>query len=174
MASKSVVGRTGGAVSLPPRVQELKEILRRAADLPDLGGSAGAIVADIQARILGAETLDDVFEIANRQTESVGDWVDKPIEITDFRVLASSAQYRSDEGLDAYLAIAFVNLATGEAKVLTAGGEILITMLWKFRELGALPIRCAFTTNVTANGYTVHKLRPLTDHERRSLQPVQF
>jgi hypothetical protein len=124
--------------------------------------------------MLNAETAEQVFEIATSSAASVSDWVDKPIEIMDFRVLQSSSQFASDMGLNAYLAIAFVDLMTGEEKVLTAGGEILVTMLWKFRELGALPLRCAFFTATTSSGYEVHKLRPLTTVEARALETAKF
>lgn len=162
-------------VSTPPKVLELRRILAQAAQLPELGGTAGAIVADIQARILNADTADAIFEIANSGAASVGDWVDKPVEIQDFRVLSSAEQYRTDDySLGAYLAIAFTDLATGEQKVMTAGGEILVTLLWRFREIGALPLRCAFTETQTSNNYTVHKLRPLTDFEKSALAKSPF
>lgn len=148
--------------SRPAAVELMREQLAIVASLPDQGSSA--IMDDIQARILAADSVDDVLAVANEGPRKVEHFVDIPLEFTGYRVLKSSPQF-SEGGLGVFLAIAFVNLLSGEENVVTAGGSMLVTQLHKIDNLNGFPFRAAFITVTTSAGFDAHKLRPLNATE---------
>lgn len=165
------------AISPPQAWIQMRDELTEAATAHSAADSAAAITASIQARIAQAETLESVLEIANQGTERVVDWIDKPILLVDFTVLSSSTQFQRDNALNAYFLIQFVDMMTGTEQVMSTGGEVLVAVLWKMKDLGKLPLECAFFSNHTSNGFDVYKLRLLNDDDRRkldSLKPASF
>lgn len=151
----------------PSSVALMREQLQIAASLPDQG--SGAIMDDIQDRILAATSVDDVLAVANQGPQSVQNFVDIPLEVTGYRVLKSSPQF-NDGGLGVFLAIAFVELLTGEEHVITAGGSLLVTQLHKIDNLDGFPFRAAFISVTTSSGFEVHKLRPLSATELAAIK----
>jgi hypothetical protein len=93
-----------------------------------------AIAAEIVARILAAETVDEV--LAPRGTIPIGHLLGEPIEVRAVR------WHRSDyaDGPAVYAVADVVIAGTGERATVTCGARNVMAALWRLDDLGVLPI----------------------------------
>lgn len=168
MAGKSVntVNKSTGEVSevpIPPAVLELRQQLTAAAESPEFGSNAQAIILGIQNAIAQATTAEEVFDILTQGTEGVPDWADKPILMHSVRVMESGPQFRTEGSLNKYMLVGFSD-PSGVEHVITTGGETLVAALWKLRLF--LPLHAVFTVHRTSANYDTFKLRPANSAEK--------
>lgn len=108
-----------------------------------------AIAARIVARILEAETLDDVF--ASQETTAAGDVLDKVLTVTDVSYNASDI----GEGPGVYAIVTAKDPNTGDNLTISCGARNVMAQLFKCRDLGALPLNVRFkeAAKASSRGY---------------------
>lgn len=133
--------------NLPAKLKSYSEVLDNPDAIPFMDPQeAGAAIA---ARILSAESADDVLTMAG--TLSADDVLGKPFVLRDFRFMKSAHA----EGSPVYALIEAAMIEDGEVVPITCGGRNVCAQIARLADLKALPVEVKLvrTEKPTANGF---------------------
>jgi hypothetical protein len=133
MSDKAVVKQQTTALAQPGETWAKVRALGATIPESDSDEDIGEVIA---ARILAAETLDDLLTPSS--APSLGHLVDKPIVIVDIR----RRQGGMNKDLGFFLLCAVEDQATGKQEVYSTGAGNVVTQLARAWELGEIPLRC--------------------------------
>lgn len=154
---------------LPVGMNRMKEVLSAENAVLD-GGDEGTdgIIAEMQERILGFDTMDEIFAFMNSSGDDVQDILNTPVIFSD--VVFRRSSFKAAGGFFAVLT--YTNVITGEVGNCVVGGVMVVPALYRIRELGAFPVRAVFFETSTKSGNDVLKFRPWTKDENEEFGAV--
>lgn len=160
--SKSTPAKASSAGNITQRTpyQQWVEGLKNEAELTASFDSGNDIAADIMAKILEAETLDDAFAAQDSGLQNGKDFVDVEITVQDFELRPSDQKYLEKSTLGVYAKVTGARLDNGESFQFFTGAPNVVALLWKARYADSLPLDCVIKAKETANGELL-SLRPL-------------
>ena len=139
----------------PNTVQLIMYIASRAVDEADLNV---VIMEQLAARLLGAQSADDILQPFNPQQGKT--YYGKPLMIESMSFIESDY-----EGFPWYVSLHCKVPATGESFVVTVGGEKVVMQAAAAEKAGALPMyaKIAEAEKATKAGFYPLELRPAHD-----------
>lgn len=114
-------------------------------------GDPELISQEIMRRILEAETVEEVLEMAG--TTSAKDIVGVAFTLTDAVIMKSAF----DEGAPVYMLLDVADPDTGKAYKVNCGGRNVMAQVYRLKQLGALPT----TVKLVEAGTTAAGHKPL-------------
>lgn len=152
--SKSQVEKTAkqGQVVKQTPFTRFVEQLKGEAEMTKTVLSGSDISAEISAKMIEADSLEDAIAVQDSGIASGKDLVDVEMTVHEFDTLPSDAQYQDSSPLGVYLDIQAVNLETGDELRFRTGAPNIVTLLHKARQVDRLPLDCVIRSKATANG----------------------
>jgi hypothetical protein len=142
MSKSTAVETTGTAMARVPWLDCPKPIPAYLTELP-WATSDDDVVDAIAARILTAETADDVLTLS--EPTKFADLIGHRIEVVSFVMRSSDIE----DGIGAYAMIGYDDVDTGETGFTSCGASGVLAQLARMFQLGRLPFRCTVTEVVT-------------------------
>lgn len=152
--------QASGQVQQMTPFQRFVTQIQAEAELTETFDNGSDIAADVIARILESETLDDAFKAQDAGLKNGKDYVDVEITIQDFTVRKSDAKYMDKSVLGVYVRVDGVNLENGETVQFFTGAPNVVALLYKARLTDDLPLDCVIKSKETQNGELL-TLKPL-------------
>jgi hypothetical protein len=139
-----------GAISRPDPLRRLIEAMALEATVDDEGESALEISADVVRSILEAGSLEEAFAAAEKGLTGGKEMTDVEMAVTDFHVKTGDGKFKTPLGH--YMVVEATRLDTGEPVKFSTGAPNVVSLLWKARQEGRLPLECVIRARETRNG----------------------
>jgi hypothetical protein len=141
-----------GQVQQVSKFQRFVEQVQGEADLTKTMHSSGDIAAEIAAKMIEADSLEEAIAAQDSGIPSGRDLVDVEMSVLDFDTLPADEQYKEGSPLGVYLDIKAVQLENGEELRFRTGATNIVTLLHKARQVDRLPLDCVIRSKVTGGG----------------------